>query len=333
MASDVHSGRETVEVTGDDERDVLVGGDGSAVTGDDAPGRDAARVPDAGADRASSGEAGGAVDADADADAADAGAVDASRAARGGATSDAATTATGRAQAADRAAGSEGPGGDDAAETDETGETDESEAGTAAGVAAGTTSTTTSTTTTGDDSAAEPAVKRRRTIPILLAVAALALLLDVVSKLIVVATLSDRGPVRLPGGVLYLTLLRNSGAAFSIGESQTWLFTLIAVAVVVAILRVSRRLRSVPWACALGLLLGGALGNLGDRIFRAPGLFRGHVVDFVQFPTFPVVHYDFPVFNLADSAIVIGGCLMVLLSFLGIQPDGTRHQEEEKKDA
>jgi signal peptidase II len=171
---------------------------------------------------------------------------------------------------------------------------------------------------------------RRRTIPILFAVAALALLLDVVSKLIVVATLSDRAPVRLPGGFLYLTLWRNPGAAFSIGESRTWLFTLIAAVVVVVILRVSRRLRSVPWACALGLLLAGALGNLGDRVFRSPGLFRGHVVDFLQFPTFPIVHYDFPIFNLADSSIVGGGCVMVLLSFLGMQPDGTRHQPEQK---
>jgi signal peptidase II len=277
----VHSGRETVEVTGDDERDVPVGGDGSTVPGDGAPARDAARAPEAEAGLASSHDTDGAADVDVD----------------------------------------EGAAGEDAA-------ADEPDTDTAAGVEDGSTS--------DDDSAAEPAVKRRRTIPILLAVAALALLLDVISKLIVVATLSDRGPVRLPGGFLYLTLLRNSGAAFSIGESQTWLFTIIAVAVVVAILRVSRRLRSVPWACALGLLLGGALGNLGDRIFRAPGLFRGHVVDFVQFPTFPIVHYDFPVFNLADSAIVVGGCLMVLLSFLGIQPDGTRHQEgkqEEKKDA
>ena len=178
--------------------------------------------------------------------------------------------------------------------------------------------------------APEAVAARRRTIPILLAVAALALLLDAASKIIVVATLSHRAPVRLPGGFLYLRLWRNPGAAFSIGESRTWLFTLIAAAVVIVILRVSRRLRSVPWACALGLLLAGALGNLGDRIFRAPGPFRGHVVDFLQFPTFPIVHYDFPIFNLADSSIVCGGCVMVLLSFLGMQPDGTRHQPEQK---
>jgi signal peptidase II len=142
----------------------------------------------------------------------------------------------------------------------------------------------------------------------------------------VVAKLQDRGPVHVPGGFLNFTLIRNSGAAFSIGEGQTWVFTLIAAAVVFVILRVSRNLRSLPWAIALGLLLGGALGNLSDRLFRAPGVGRGDVVDFLQFPTFPLVHYDFPVFNLADTSIVVGGCLMVLLSFLGRQPDGTRHK-------
>ena len=172
---------------------------------------------------------------------------------------------------------------------------------------------------------AEAAPTGHRRIVALLVVAAAALVLDIVSKLLVVAHLSNRDPIRLPGGFLRLTLIRNSGAAFSIGESQTWMFTIIAAAVVVVILRISRNLRSLAWACALGLLLGGALGNLGDRIFRSPGLFRGHVVDFLQFPRFPVVNYDFPVFNLADSAIVVGGCLMVLLSFLGRQPDGSRH--------
>ncbi|MFL6117055.1 MAG: signal peptidase II [Catenulispora sp.] len=174
-----------------------------------------------------------------------------------------------------------------------------------------------------------PAARKPRRVPVLIGIAALALTIDVVSKLLVVQHLEDRAPIRLFGGAMYLNLYRNSGAAFSIGEGQTWVFTVIAAAVVFVILRVSRNLRSLPWACALGLLLGGALGNLSDRIFRAPGLFRGHVVDFLQFHTFPVVNYDFPVFNLADSAIVTGGCLMVLLSFLGVQPDGTRHRDRE----
>lgn len=174
--------------------------------------------------------------------------------------------------------------------------------------------------------AAEPPRKRR--IAVVLICAALALAADAVSKALVVANLQDRGPVHVPGGFLNFTLYRNSGAAFSIGEGQTWVFTVIAAAVVFVILRVSRNLRSLPWAIALGLLLGGALGNLSDRLFRSPGVGRGDVVDFLQFPTFPLVHYDFPVFNLADSSIVIGGCLMVLLSFLGMQPDGTRHHKD-----
>lgn len=184
-----------------------------------------------------------------------------------------------------------------------------------------------------DAPAAAEAPPRKRRIGVVLLFAAFALALDATSKALVVAKLQDRGPVHVPGGFLYFNLYRNSGAAFSIGEGQTWVFTLIAAAVVFVILRVSRNLRSLPWAIALGLLLGGALGNLSDRLFRAPGVGRGYVVDFLQFPTFPVVHYNFPVFNLADSAIVVGGCLMVLLSFLGMQPDGSRHKDAKPEDS
>jgi signal peptidase II len=87
--------------------------------------------------------------------------------------------------------------------------------------------------------------------------------------------------------------------------------------VVIYILRTARNLRSIGWAIALGLLLGGATGNLLDRIFRAPGLFQGHVVDWIQLP-------DWPVFNLADSAIVCAGVLVVLLALRGIRMDGTK---------
>jgi len=179
----------------------------------------------------------------------------------------------------------------------------------------------------------EAAPHRKRRIGVVLVFAALALAIDAVSKALVVAKLQDRGPVHVPGGFLDLNLIRNSGAAFSIGEGQTWVFTFIAACVVFVILRVSRNLRSLPWAIALGLLLGGALGNLSDRLFRAPGVGRGDVVDFLQFPTFPLVHYNFPVFNLADSSIVVGGCLMVLLSFLGMQPDGSRHKDVKPEAA
>jgi len=138
----------------------------------------------------------------------------------------------------------------------------------------------------------------------------------VVSKIIVVATLSHR-EIKVVPGVLTLLVLRNSGAAFSIGPSMTVVFTLIAVGVIFFILRTSRQLRSLPWAVTLGLLLGGATGNLTDRLLRSPGLFRGDVVDWIQLP-------HWPVFNVADSAIVCGGVLAVLLAAWGFRLDGTR---------
>jgi signal peptidase II len=152
-------------------------------------------------------------------------------------------------------------------------------------------------------------------VVILLAIAAGVLALDIASKAIVVATLSDRPPIRLLGGLLTLRESRNSGAAFSIGTSMTVVFTVIAVGVIIFILRTSRRIYSLPWAVALGLLLGGAMGNLGDRIFRAPGPFRGWVVDWIEVP-------HWPVFNLADSSIVCGGVLMVLIAARGYRIDG-----------
>ncbi len=150
---------------------------------------------------------------------------------------------------------------------------------------------------------------------ILFAVAAGVLALDIASKAIVVATLSDRSPIRLLGGLLTLRESRNSGAAFSIGTSMTVVFTVIAVGVIIFILRTSRRIFSLPWAVALGLLLGGAMGNLTDRIFRSPGPLRGWVVDWIEVP-------HWPVFNLADSAIVCGGVLMVLIATRGYRIDG-----------
>jgi signal peptidase II len=160
----------------------------------------------------------------------------------------------------------------------------------------------------------------RRRVGILVAVAVLVLALDIVTKVTVVATLSNHAPIRLLGGFLKLRVDRNPGAAFSFGPSLTILFSLIAVTVIVVILRSSRRIGSLPWALTLGLLLGGATGNLVDRIFRSPGVFRGWVVDWIQVP-------HWPVFNLADSAIVCGGILAVLLSARGIRLDGHREPQ------
>ncbi|WP_407564344.1 signal peptidase II [Streptomyces sp. 184] len=171
-----------------------------------------------------------------------------------------------------------------------------------------------------EDGAQEAAARGPRRIGVLLGVAALVYALDLVTKLIVVAELEpDNRSVEVVGDLLRFQVVRNAGAAFGIGESMTVIFTLIAVIVIGVIARLARKLHSLPWAIALGLLLGGPLGNLTDRLFRSPGFFEGHVVDFIA-------PEHFAVFNLADSAIVCGGILIVILSFRGLDPDGTVHR-------
>ncbi|MDH6543220.1 signal peptidase II [Streptomyces lavendulae] len=175
----------------------------------------------------------------------------------------------------------------------------------------------------GDDAEPQPgpeAPRGRRRITALLVVAVLAYLVDLGSKMLVVARLEHQPPIRVLGDLLQFNAIRNPGAAFGFGEAFTIIFTCIAATVIVVIVRLARKLYSLPWAIALGLLLGGALGNLTDRIFRSPGVFRGAVVDFIA----PA---HFAVFNLADSAIVCGGILIVLLSFKGLDPDGTVHKD------
>jgi len=153
---------------------------------------------------------------------------------------------------------------------------------------------------------------------VLAGVAAFVLAADAITKVLVVTHLRPDEPVHVLGDVLMLDLLRNPGAAFSVGTGDTIVFTAIAVGVVIYIARTARNLRSVGWAITLGLLLGGAIGNLADRIFRAPGLFRGNVVDWIELTRY------WPVFNIADSAIVCGGILTVLLAMFGYHLDGTR---------
>lgn len=156
----------------------------------------------------------------------------------------------------------------------------------------------------------------------LLLVAVVALGLDLISKVVVVATLSDREPVSLLGGLLYLTEARNTGAAFSFAPGATMVFTIIAMVVIVMIVRTSGRVRSTAWAVALGLILGGAAGNLTDRLLRSPGPLRGAVIDFLS--VLDPYGGFYPIFNLADSAIVCGGVLAVILAFRGIDLDGSR---------
>ena len=146
-------------------------------------------------------------------------------------------------------------------------------------------------------------------------VVAVAYAADVITKIVAVETLAGGPDVAVVLGVLDLHLTRNPGAAFSVATGLTALLTLVAAVVAVVVVRIATRLRDRTWAVALGLLLGGALGNLTDRLLREPGPLRGHVVDFLRLP-------HWPVFNLADVAIVVAAALILLQSVRGVGVDG-----------
>jgi signal peptidase II len=177
--------------------------------------------------------------------------------------------------------------------------------------------------TGGPDQAGNAVPKRAPRVVLFALIAVVVYVLDVVSKALVAAHLPEsHQPVRILAGAIYLNQTRNSGAAFSLGTGFTVLLTVVAVAVVAVIVRTAGRMRSVGWAVSLGLILGGALGNLTDRVFRSPGVGRGHVVDWISL----FGQYDkyWPIFNLADSAIVCGAILAALLALFGIDIDGRR---------
>jgi signal peptidase II len=161
----------------------------------------------------------------------------------------------------------------------------------------------------------------RRLRLLLFGCAALVLLVDVTTKHLAVSRLDPGDQIEVVGELLRLTLVRNPGAAFSTGTSLTIFFSLVAVAAVVTVLVLSRRVASMGWAVALGLLLGGVCGNLADRVFRAPGVMRGHVVDFLQLP-------NWPVFNVADISINAAAVLIVVQSLRGQGLDGRRVEGE-----
>lgn len=160
----------------------------------------------------------------------------------------------------------------------------------------------------------------------LVVLAAVTLVLDQATKVWALAALDEGVRHPLVGDLLGLQLLFNPGAALGLATGTTWLLTVVAVTVVVVIVRVSRRLGSRGWAVALGLLLGGALGNLVDRIIRDPGVGRGHVVDFIAYA-------DWFVGNVADIAIVVAAGLLMLLSVRGVRLDGTREGTEPDEPA
>jgi signal peptidase II len=154
---------------------------------------------------------------------------------------------------------------------------------------------------------------------LLIGIALVVAVTDQLVKAWAVATLPEGVPQQIIGNLLIFRRVANPGAAFSLATGATWIFSIIAVAVVVFLIWFARRIRSVAWGVLFGLLLGGTLGNLTDRLTRPPGFGVGHVVDFILVPwLLPAI------FNLADSAIVTSMCLFVLLTLLGRGIDGSR---------
>jgi signal peptidase II len=146
---------------------------------------------------------------------------------------------------------------------------------------------------------------------LLLSIAVVAWLADVVTKIIAVRELADRPPVEVLGSLLQLNLTRNAGAAFSTGTSLTPVIAGFAIVAFVVVLVLARRVRTKGWAWALGLLLAGIAGNLTDRLFRDPGPLRGHVIDFLELP-------NWPIFNVADICINVAAALIVIQSLRGV---------------
>lgn len=172
------------------------------------------------------------------------------------------------------------------------------------------------------EAAPDPAPRRLR---LLVSIAAIVLVLDVVTKVLAVKLLPPGQPVPIIGDTVTWTLVRNSGAAFSMATGYTWVLTLIATGVVVGIFWMGRRLVSPWWAVGLGMILGGAMGNLVDRFFRAPGPLRGHVVDFLSVGWWPV-------FNVADPSVVGGAILLVVLSIFGFDFDSVGRRKGDGGD-
>jgi signal peptidase II len=155
-------------------------------------------------------------------------------------------------------------------------------------------------------------------------VAATAYAVDVMTKVLAVEKLAGGADIELLGSWLVLHLTRNPGAAFSTGTELTLLLSMIAIAAAGVVLYLARRIGTAAWAWALGLLLGGILGNLTDRILREPGPMRGHVVDFLMVP-------HWPVFNVADICINVAAGLILLQAIRGIGINGTRATAREQE--
>jgi signal peptidase II len=186
---------------------------------------------------------------------------------------------------------------------------------------------------TSVDSSDSGSTDQRRTVlssrrgwTVFAVVATVLYIADQVSKRAAVEHLTGRDDVRVVGELLQLHLTRNPGAAFSLGTGFTVGLSCLAVVATIVVLGVSRKVVDPIWAAGLGALLAGIAGNLTDRMLRDPGPFRGHVIDFLQLP-------NWPIFNIADISINVGAGLILLQVFRGIRIDGTRHADDEPADA
>lgn len=159
----------------------------------------------------------------------------------------------------------------------------------------------------------ESSLARRRWLFALTALITLAL--DQLTKILAEAFLVA-GPISIIGDLLWFRLAYNDAAAFSLGFGATWVLALASVSAVVALLIFGPRVKTMSWALIAGMVLGGAAGNGIDRVFRDPAFFNGHVVDFIQIPL------NFPIFNLADSFLVIGIILAIYRTFRGDEIGG-----------
>jgi signal peptidase II len=177
--------------------------------------------------------------------------------------------------------------------------------------------------TTSDPSTPQQSPSRRH-LGLFALVAALGYAVDLVTKVLAVRHLVPGVERPLVGDLLTLYIARNPGAAFSTGTSYTLLLSLVAIAAAVAVLWNARRLRSTGWALGLGFLLAGILGNLTDRVFREPGVLRGHVVDFLQLP-------HWPIFNVADVCINIAAAFIIVQALRGISVDGRRTDRDKAR--
>jgi len=168
---------------------------------------------------------------------------------------------------------------------------------------------------------------RLSALVLLVAIAATIYGLDFLTKQLVVTNLTEGEIVPVLGEVLQWQFVRNPGAAFSIASGMTWVFTILAAGVLTFIIWFAGRIRSLAWAVVFGLLLGGVLGNLTDRLIREPGFGVGHVIDFISTPwMLPAIY------NIADIAVVSSMVLFLILTIRGVGLDGER-QVPPRKDA